>query len=105
MNLRFHPSILVSMQTYELTLILPSDLTSAKSKKVLDNIEKTIETLGGKVSKKDEWGNRKFAYPVKKKKEGVYLFYKLDLPVDKVSSLVRELEVNEDILRYMMTRG
>lgn len=92
------------MRDYELTFIISAELTGAKEKKVLDNIEKTIETLGGKLGKKDEWGKKRLAYPIKKKTEGVYFLFDLSLPSSKVASLDRELEINEDVLRHLIVK-
>lgn len=93
------------MDTYELTIILPSDYTQAKRDRVLKAIEKEIEELGGKVEDMKEWGKKQFVHPVEKKTEGVYVLYKLSLSSTKVPNLSRALNLQEDLLRYLLVKG
>jgi len=37
-------------------------------------VEKIFTDNGGKVTKIDNWGKRKLAYPIKKHEAGIYIF-------------------------------
>ena len=63
-----------------MTFILVPDLAATKKKEVLDKAEKILVTAKGKVEKKDEWGKKSLAYPIKKMTEGDYHFWEVALP-------------------------
>lgn len=83
------------MNTYELTFILPASFSAAKQKQVRDKVEKIIADLGGKIGEEKEWGEKEF---------GVYFFYEASLEPDKVRELGLALEIDEDVLRYLLVR-
>ncbi|NPV88538.1 30S ribosomal protein S6 [Coprothermobacteraceae bacterium] len=70
-----------------------------------DWVTQKIESLGGTVEKLDQWGLRRFAYPLEKKTQGYYSVFYFELPTDKLPELNHELKVDERILRFMITRG
>lgn len=86
------------MTTYELTVILPV----AKEKAVFDKIKKLLDTAGAKITKTDEWGKRKLAYPIKKQLEAVYYLLTVDMDTEKTQAVNRILENDDDILRHMI---
>lgn len=99
--------ILPHMAQYELTFILPTELTPAKEKSLLAKLTNFVEKEGGKIVKDKEnmWGKRPLAYPIKKRSEGVYFLWELELPTQKVAQVNRMLEVEEDVLRHLLVRG
>ena len=48
---------------YELTVLLHPDL-EIDLEKPLKKVEKIITDNGGKITKKDEWGKKRLAYPI-----------------------------------------
>jgi len=60
------------MSIYEHTYIATPDC----NKKDIDNIEKKIESIltsnAGKIVRKEDWGLRNLAYPIKKNVKGIY---------------------------------
>lgn len=90
---------------YELTVVLPSEFTDAKLKGVLDKLEKAIDSAGGKIKKTERWGKRDLAYPIDKNKEGIYYFFEMGLPNDKIASLDRLLYTDDQILRHLIIRS
>lgn len=88
------------MRSYKLVLLLKSDITREKKKKVLSQIETWV---GAKDVKTTELGEKKLSYVIKKEKKGEYLtleFQSEEVPTDFEKRLV----VNEDILRHLMLR-
>jgi len=51
-------------RAYELTVLFAPDLTSEQLKKAQDAVTGHITTLGGKISKTDNWGRKLMAYRV-----------------------------------------
>lgn len=92
------------MAQYELTFILPSDLTAAKQKSLLAKLTKFIEKEGGKIVKEDKWGKRQLSYPIKKRREGIYFLWEIEVPKDKVAEVNRMFEAEEEVLRHLLVR-
>jgi small subunit ribosomal protein S6 len=90
--------------SYELTYIVNSVLSDEQIKNVVKRIAEFIEENGGKVSGSDEWGTRRLAYPIRKKRNGYYvnLFFEADPGL--IVRLERMLEIDDDILRYLTLR-
>ncbi len=71
---------------------------------VLERINQIVQSKGGGILKLDEWGTRKLAYPIQKKKKGYYIlleFYgKADLPIE----LENFFRIDERILRFIIVK-
>lgn len=93
-----------SAMQYELTFILPGELTEAKQKPLLEKLTKLIEKEGGKVLKEDKWGKKQLAYPIKKQSQGTYYYWELDLPPDIAGGINRTFELDEGILRHLLIK-
>lgn len=89
------------MRNYEIAIVLHPDLEidieSATSK-----VEKIIELAKGKVTKKDNWGKRKLAYPIKKQDWGIYVFYNVQLDPSAVAQIENTLRITEEVMRYLI---
>ena len=90
------------MKTYEAFIILKPILDVDNSDSVLKSVEDTVESLKGKVLKKDKMGRKRLAYEIKKFKDGFITTYLLSLDPSKVDELRRAAQLNEDILRLML---
>jgi len=87
------------MNTYEAFVILKPILDVDNSDNVLKVIEDAIDSLGGKVVKKDKLGRKRLAYEINKFKDGFITTYLFKLPPAGITSLKRTCQLNEDILR------
>ncbi len=89
------------MRNYEIAIVLHPDLEidieSATSK-----VEKIIDLAKGKVTKKDNWGKRKLAYPIKKQDWGIYVFYNVQLDPSAVAQIENTLRITEEVMRYLI---
>lgn len=89
------------MRNYEIAIVLHPDLEidieSATSK-----VEKIIELAKGKIAKKDNWGKRKLAYPIKKQDWGIYVFYQVQLDPANVAQIENTLRITEEVMRYLI---
>ena len=73
---------------------------------ILRRLFKKIERwIGkGKILSQKSWGRRELAYPIKKEREGVYLFLELEMEPEKGGEIERKLRLEEDILRHLLVR-
>ncbi len=92
------------MPSYELTYIL-RPLDEAALAAVNERITNLIATSGGEVTARNDWGKRHLAYPIRKLNEGYYVALQLNLPTPAVRSIERALQLNDDVLRYLVIRA
>lgn len=58
----------------------------------------------GTILKADPWGRRRMAYPIDKKQDGYYWVIAFECEPGEVDALKQQLRVNEDVIRWMVTR-
>ena len=63
-----------------------------------------IGQQGGTVLAARLWDERKLAYPIKGHKKGVYWLTYFKMPGDGLTTLERQCEINDDILRKLVLR-
>lgn len=89
------------MKPYELVVLLHPDLEIDLDTPIA-KIEKLIAAAGGKVTKKDTWGKKRLAYPVKKQQFGLYVYFEIDLPTTGVRELESQLLITEEVIRFLI---
>jgi small subunit ribosomal protein S6 len=90
------------MSKYELTVVIPGKSTPAKKKSVRSVVEKLIKTFNGKIEKSDDWGERELAHPIKKNDSGMFMHLIVELKSDSAKSIVQKLNLEEEIIRYLL---
>ncbi|MGD8552568.1 MAG: 30S ribosomal protein S6 [Anaerolineales bacterium] len=91
------------MRNYEIAYIADSDLDDSSLAELEEKVKGWVEANGGKVSDVDRWGKRWLAYPIQKKNDGFYFFVKAEMPANAPVEVERNLRLNEQILRFMVT--
>jgi ribosomal protein S6 len=56
---------------------------------------------GGTVAEVQKWGKKRLAYEVKKRREGHYVFLRLQAPVKALAELERHLNIAEPVLKFL----
>lgn len=92
------------MVRYEGLFIFDSDLSSESLKGAAEAVCTAVQKLGGSVTETQEWGKRKLAYPVKKRREGSYLLILFSMKPEAISRLQTQLRLNERVLKFLITR-
>jgi len=97
-------------RTYELMVILHPDLTEEDLPVEIDRISGYVSASAGVIEetlRESPWGRRRLAYPIRHGgrdlRDGFYVVYHLDIAPDKVTEVEREMKLNEQIIRYMVT--
>jgi len=89
---------------YELVFILNADLSEDDFTRVLGKVNDQITKLGGTVTETNQWGKRRFAYPIKRQMEGNYVFEKVQIKQTALKELDAGLKMSEDVLRHLFVR-
>ena len=89
---------------YEFTYIITPVLTEEQIKDTIKRVNKVIEGAGGTIIEVDEWGSRRLAYQINKKRNGYYVNMYFEAPGEIVIRLERAMEIDDNILRYLTLR-
>lgn len=92
------------LNTYEFTYIVNAVLSDDQIKEVVSRVTNYVTDNGGEVLEVDEWGSRRLAYPISKKRNGHYVNMYFRAPGELIQKLERVLEINDSILRYLTLR-
>ncbi len=91
------------MNVYEIAVLFHPDLEIDLSKPQA-KVEKIISDNGGKITKTDNWGKKKLAYPIAKQEQAVYVFYTVEMPGEGVKKVEATFNITDEIIRYLITR-
>ena len=91
------------MNLYEVAVLyhpdLEIDLDKAESR-----VKKIVADNGGKITKTDNWGKRKLAYPIAKQDFAVYVFYSVEMPGENIAKVEQTFNITDEIIRFLITR-
>lgn len=90
------------MRQYELGLIIHPAVEQPDVTQAVEKIGQHIAATGGEVTSVDVWGRRRLAYPIRRQKEGTYVFFQAQLDPPGIQELERNLKLDEEILRYLL---
>ena len=90
--------------SYELTYIVNSVLSDEQVKDLVSRVTAYISEAGGEIIEVDEWGQRRLAYPIQKKRNGYYVNMYFRSSGTMIPRLERALEIDDNVLRYMTLR-
>jgi small subunit ribosomal protein S6 len=92
------------MRDYELTFVVRPDVEDATLKALLDKVKGLLTAAGGQALELESWGRRTLAFPIKKVTEGQYFFIRVQLSPQAIRELERNLQLTEQILRFLFVR-
>lgn len=89
------------MKNYEAVVIFYPDVEEEARKAVVERLSSIITTTGS-VKEVEEWGDRKFAYPIQYHNHGFYYLFTFDAEADTVKEFDRVARIQESIIRHMV---
>jgi len=89
---------------YELTYVISGVVQQNQVDDIVRKVNHLIESNGGDVLEVDEWGNQRLAYEIDRKRSGYYVNMYFKAPGSLIERLERELQINDDVLRYLTLR-
>ncbi len=91
-------------QHYELLYIVAGaagdEAQAGLQQKVADELTKA----GAQVTSHTAWESRKFAFPIGKLQQGVYMIAEFDAETESTRTIERGLRLMPEVLRYLMVR-
>jgi small subunit ribosomal protein S6 len=92
------------MALYEHVFLARQDLAQAQVDALAEIATKIVEDNQGKVVKTESWGLRSLAYKIAKNRKAHYVMLEIDGGSGVVAELERQIQINEDIIRYMTVK-
>lgn len=92
----------VTLSDYEVTAVVSPTVKAEKRADVVASLTGKIKSLGGLVSKTDEWGLKDLAYPIDHQRSGWYVCFAMKLPKSAVSMLDQHLIRDKALMRHLL---
>lgn len=87
---------------YEVMYLLDNNAVRAGWKEAKAATTALVEKHHGKVLSARRWEERKLAYPIRQRRRGTYLLSYAEIAPADVAGLRRELDLTENVLRYLI---
>ncbi|MDH3625976.1 MAG: 30S ribosomal protein S6 [Myxococcales bacterium] len=85
---------------YETIYILRPNVDNETAEKVVGRARNVVKRLGGTLTKIDNWGKRRLAYPIEKNRRGIFVYLKYVGFGDLVAELERNLRLLDEVVRF-----
>ena len=92
------------MRPYEIVVIFDASLEESVIRDITDRIVDHVRTRGGSSGRVDRWGRRPFAYELKHRTEGYYVFIEVVAEPEVVAEVDRMLTLSDEVLRHRVLR-
>lgn len=90
------------MNKYELVYIIDATIEEEARKGLIERFGELITSNGGEITKVEEWGKRRLAYPINYKTEGYYILVNFSAESELPREIERNLQINESVIRYQI---
>ena len=89
------------VKQYETIIINSPLVTEGQLKESLTKFREFLLSNGAEMVHEEDWGLKKFAYPIKKKTTGFYHLFEYRADPELIQKLETEFNSDEKILRYL----
>ncbi|MDD5762135.1 MAG: 30S ribosomal protein S6 [bacterium] len=93
----------MTLKRYETAILFDPELPEDARKEFLVKLTGIVAAYKGEVLKVDDWGNRKLAYPIKKRSNAFYTFLLYTGDRGVVEEVERNIKISDGILRHLTT--
>ena len=92
------------MNHYETVYIVHPAIQEGRLNDIVTKFHNKLSKLKGEVLYIENWGKKKLAYAIDKQKYGTYILCQYAIGGEYVKEVSQELELNPNILRYLITK-
>jgi small subunit ribosomal protein S6 len=92
------------IRDYEIMFIVDPALSDADVENIQERLRELAVSRGAEVKKIAVWERRRLAYPIKGRRDGIYILAELRANPSTVRELGQQLLVTENVLRHMVVR-
>lgn len=92
------------MKDYELSIVFHPDL-EMNPDPAIDKVKKAIKQVGGTITKEENEGKKRLAYPIKGQTFALYYYADVSLPSDAPNKLSTVFNISDEIMRFLLVRA
>lgn len=92
------------MNHYETVFILNPVLSDTQVKETVKKFEDYLTSKGGNVIYKEDWGLKKLAYSIQKKKTGFYHLFEFKIDGQEIAPFELEFRRDDSVMRYLTVK-
>lgn len=92
------------MNHYETVFILNPVLSETQVKETVQKFEDYLVSKGAEMVNKEDWGLKKLAYTIQKKKSGFYHLFEFKAAGDVVGTFELEFRRDDSVMRYLTVK-
>jgi len=92
------------MNHYELALVVNAKIEDETRLATLESTKELITRFGGNITSVDDWGKKRLAYEIQKKKEGFYYFIQFESDSTVPGEIEQRIRIMENVIRYLCIR-
>ncbi|HLX62255.1 MAG TPA: 30S ribosomal protein S6 [Planctomycetota bacterium] len=96
------PKLPHGVRLYEAMWLVDANAGREDYNKCVAAIREIVEKGGGTWINADKWHDGKIAYPIKKKKRGLYIINHFSAPTESIQKIDRNARLSDLILRHMI---
>ncbi len=89
------------MRSYEVIFILDPALGDDGVEAAVTAAKAVVAREGGEVAEIQKWGKKRLAYEIKRRRDGHYVYFRVQAAPKAVAELERHLKIAESVLKYM----
>ncbi|MDO3694424.1 30S ribosomal protein S6 [Wenyingzhuangia sp. chi5] len=92
------------MNHYETVFILNPVLSDVQVKETVQKFEDYLVSKGAEMLHKEDWGLKKLAYTIQKKKSGFYHLFEYKVAGEVVAPFELEFRRDDSVMRYLTVK-
>ena len=89
------------MVAYEILLMLETELAEERQEEIIVRLRELVDRGGGTWVGHEPWGQRKLAYEIDHKSEGVYHLLNFDAEPETLAEISRILRITDGVMRHL----
>jgi len=97
------PKLPEGTRLYECMWLVDANSGREDYNKIVAALKEIIEKGGGSWINGDKWEERRLAYPIKKKKRGLYVISHFSAVTEAVTKIDRQARLSDIVMRHMIT--
>ena len=87
---------------YELLYIISNKFSENEVPPIKETVEKLITDNQGAITLRQDWGEKKLAYPIKHFRHGYYQLLEFDMPAASIKIIANNLRLSDQIIRHQI---
>lgn len=93
------------MRDYEMMIVFDPDLDEGQLQAQTERVTALVTSRGGTIQRVDPWGRRRLAYPIRRKRDGMYTLLRVQLAPNAAAEIEHSLRLMESVMRYLIVRA